>query len=246
MGSKVVGSKNFRLHHFPASKKQNKPTVVFIHHMGGNHRTPARHVRLFNRWGYDCVTFDLLLGTNLKNLYLHPLIRKLPHGVFEIWYEQIIHVLSEVPGTKIVFSFSGPSLAALRACHSRQDVQHMICDGGPFEDIYKNTRHFFEHEMNVRQNALNKVAAFVGSALWGYRPLDKLHGALDAWNSRIPILSIRGEADPIVAIESIRKVFAPHPHLPLEVHEISKGAHLNGLRDFGIEYEAALAQFLKK
>lgn len=244
MGSEVLDHESFKLFHHPAKQKKHAETILLIHHMGGSHRTTNRHSRYFNRLGYDCVSFDLLLGTNLKNLFLHPLLKKGTKGVFTIWTKQIEEILNKVPGPKIICSFSGPSLSALVAAAPRTDIVKVICDGGPFTNIYENSRHVFDLEMNVTHPLLNSTLAFVATVVWGYRPLRKLHKALEAWSPNVPILSIRGLKDPIVTIESIRSVFRPHPNLPLMVLEIDEGTHLNGLRDHRDLYTQIVTKFL--
>ncbi len=212
--------------------------------MGGNHKTTRRHYQYLNSLGYNCVSFNLVLGSNPGGLYWHPLWKYALKGVFFIWTKQIVAALDEIPGDKILYAFSGPSLSALSAVHNRSDIKKVICDGGPFTDTYANTQNFFEYEMGFENRSLVKVSAWLGTMAWGHRPLDKLSQLLKTWPLQVPILSIRGLRDNIVAVDSIRKVFAPHTHIDLQTLELAEGKHLDGLRDFPEQYKAALKAFL--
>lgn len=219
---------------------------MFVHHMWGSHRTPRRHFQYLNDKGFDCVTFDLLLGSEEQPTQWHADLKYLYKGIFYLWTRQIRAVLNSIEGPKIVYAFSGPSLSALWASQGRSDIKKVICDGGPFHNIYSNTKNFFRDVVGIKNKVLNKAFAFVGTALWGIQPLRKLHQVLSLWPKAIPILSIRGEADNIVSLESIQQVFAPHPNLNLTVLQLKHGKHLDGLRDFPEEYKACLQPFIKQ
>lgn len=218
--------------------------MILIHHMWGSHRTVQRHVKYLNSIGYDCISFDLILGTENFEIQFHPLLRYLYMGVFYIWMRQIRIVLDEIPGDKIVYSFSGSSMSAIWAIDKRTDILKLICDGGPSHDYYHSSRNMFRLETGIRNNWLNSLSAFLGSSMWGIRPNPKLHEVLDTWNPNVPILSIRGTDDNIVSIEHINQVFTPHPRLPLTIVEIKGGRHLNGLRDFPDIYTQEVFRFL--
>lgn len=246
MGSEVLTKDGFRLYYHPSSKKKYKATVVFVHHMWGNHKTTWRHYRYLNDKGFDCVTFDLLMGSNSRNFKFHPLMKFFYKGVFYIWSRQIRSILDSVKGDKVVFAFSGPSLSTFWACNGRTDILKLICDGGPFDHIYKNSRNFFRIEFGITNRYLNAVVTWIGSLIWGYKPLPKLHKVLFQWSRSVPILSIRGCKDNIVALDSIRSIFNRHKNLRLEELELPYGKHLDGMREFPDQYCKTLMPFLKK
>lgn len=214
--------------------------------MWGNHKTTWRHYRYLNEKGFDCVTFNLLMGSDLKKFEYHPVLKYLYKGVFYVWTRQIRSALDTVDGDKIVYAFSGPSLSAFWACEGRSDIKKFICDGGPFDKIYSNTRNFFYHEVGITNPFLNKIAAWLGAVIWGYQPIEKLHKILRQWKKSIPILSIRGKMDNIVAIESIDEIFQPHSDLKIQTIELQYGKHLDGMRDFPDQYCKALLPFVKE
>ncbi len=246
VGSKVLTKEGFRLFRHSAKETKFKPTVIFVHHMWGSHKTCWRHFRYLNDKGFNCISFDLLMGSSHTKYQYHPEMKYIYKGVFYIWTRQIRTILDSIEGPKIVYSFSGPSLSALWACQGRDDIVKVICDGGPFHDLYENTKNFFYYEIGIKNKTLNAIASFFGTAIWGYKPLRKLHQVLSFWPSNIPILSIRGRQDNIVNIESIRAVFDPHPKLDLTVLELQHGKHLDGIRDYPEEYCKTMYPFIKK
>ena len=241
------------IHWCRARKKTKNKTVVFVHHVGGSHKSTKRHSSLLNEKGFDCVCFDLFLGfrsiefssiAKIQKILRNPLLRFLHRGLFYVWSQQIQEVLDKVEGDKILYCFSAPCLSGLWAASNRQDVKKVICDGGPFAQLYKNSKNFFGFQLGLQQKQINALVSFFGIAFWGYRPLSKLHRILSQWQGK-PILSIRGEEDSMVFIDSIRSVFEPHCHLDLKVLEIQGGGHLNGLRDFPEIYTKTLFDFLE-
>lgn len=244
VGSEVLIKKGLKLYYHPSKIESSNPTVILVHHMWGSHRSVLRHANYLNSIGFNCISFDFIFGTERFKIASHPLLRYLYKGVFYVWMRQIRLILDEIPGDKIVYSFSGPSLSALWASDNRNDVVKMICDGGPFHEIRNNTRNFFRKEAGISNEFLNGLSALIGTTIWGIHPLRKLHKVLNAWKPNVPILSIRGTEDDIVLIDTIDRVFAPHPQLPLTVVEIKGGRHLNGLRDFPDIYTQELKKFI--
>ncbi len=246
MGSEVIIRGGFKTHFHPASEKKYSPTVIFVHHMWGSHRTTARHYRTLNQLGFDCISFNLLYGSKKQSFVFHPLIFQIFKGVFYIWKEQVRRILDDVPGEKILFGFSGPSLSTLWAASDRDDVKMVICDGGPFEKIYSNSKNLFANVVGIKNPLLNIFLAFIGTLLWGLRPLRELSSVLSRWKTNVPLLSIRGGKDPIVPPETIDAVFRPHPSLNIEIFEIKEGGHLDGLKNFEGLYKKKITEFILK
>lgn len=233
---------DFPIYHFPASERKYKETVVFVHHMWGSYKSPWRHFKCLNEMGFDCVSFDLIFGSR-QTLGFHPLLRYLPMGLFYVWLKQIQRVFDQVHGDKILYCFSAPGLSGLMACENRKDIKKVICDGGPFYNLYRNSKNFFAFQ-GIKQKQLNALFS-LGFLTFGLHPLFCLSGVLNRWKD-IPILSIRNLNDTMVSIESVKKVFDPHKHLDLKILEIPIEGHLNGLRDSPEPYCKALEEFLQK
>lgn len=232
--SRVKGAENSGQH----------PTVIFTHNMWGNHKVPLRHIRMFNDMGYDCVTFDLYKATTIKDTLAFQL--KSPHRfLYQDIVDQIKDVQDSIPGPKIMFSFSGPSLCALIASSERQDILANICDGGPFKEIYTCTLRMFRLQAQVPTLPLQMLTTAVGYFFWGLNSFPHLKNALSGWPKNRPILSIRGTKDPIVFPENIAHAFDGHPQLPLTVALIPEGGHLDGLKKHSEVYKKVVTDFLK-
>ena len=223
-----------------------KPVIVMIHNMWGSHKTFKRHVDFFNSHGYSCITFDLIRGSrssdsaptqdSLKNTF---------RFLYLNWVEQISDVLDSIPGPKILFSFSGPSLAALISASVRTDIYSYICDGGPFKELWQCIYRMYTLEKPIKNPILRFCMTTLSCVLWGPWASAHLARALHHWPSRVPVLSIRGGCDPIVYPQNIDTVFSPHHHIKLTVHTIKKGQHLDGLKNFPEDYTTAVLTFLK-
>lgn len=227
------------------SAKNPRPTVILTHNMWGNHKITLRHVRMFNEMGFDCVTFDLYKATSIKETLTFQ-IKSLHRFLYQEIVDQIADVQDSIPGPKIMFSLSGPSLCSLIASSERQDVVANICDGGPFKEIYTCTLRMFRLQMPVPTLPLQMLTTALGYFYWGLNSFPHLQNALSGWPKSRPILSLRGGKDPIVFPENIEHAFERYPELPLTVALIPDGVHLDGLKNFPEIYKKAVADFLRE
>ena len=60
-----------------------------------------------------------------------------------------------------------------------------------------------------------------------------------------PVLSIRGWKDQLISPSHIDKIFESAKNLNWRKLSLPEATHLTGLRDFPLEYEAGLVDFLK-
>ena len=217
--------------------------MVFVHHLWGSRHSVKRHCVYLNQLGFDCVSFDLIPGDSPKRVRWNPVMRYFYKGLFWMWMKQIREVLDQVHEDKILYSFSGPALSAFLACEKRKDIKKIICDGGPFADIYKNTSRLVAVELKIRQKILNFLVSVLFVLLMRSVPLKPLYKLLSEWGD-IPIFSIRGCLDSVVSIDSIRKIFEPHKNLNVKILEIPEGKHLDGLKKFPEIYKKELSKFL--
>ena len=204
-------------------------TVVLIHNMWGNHRILHRHVQLFNELGFNCVTFNLYRASSIKD--------PLPFGIFgflkyfqfmhQVWVEQVQDVLDSVEGQKIIFAMSGPSIAGIIAGSQRTDVTHLICDSGPFKEIWQCTYRLLTQIWYIPTAPLRALFTTVSVLLWGPTAFRRSQRALRHWNKNVPILSIRGTLDPLVFPKNIDGIFKDHSDLNMKVWTITN-AHPSG------------------
>lgn len=224
-------------------ENSEKPTVVFVHNMYGSYRTFHRHVKLMNEKGYSTVTFDLVHASSNKEMSQPELFSK-KSFMYKRWVEQITDVLDSIPGRKVVFSLSGPSISAFIAASPRKDIEKYICDGGPFREFFECTYRMFTIEKPIASPFKRWLTTAGACLVWGPFAFRHLTEALSKWDPKIPVLSIRGKLDPIVHPENIAHVFENQNHINLRVYDIEKGQHLDGLKNFPEEYSKVVLSFL--
>jgi pimeloyl-ACP methyl ester carboxylesterase len=162
----------------------------------------------------------------------------------QAWVEQVLDVLDSVEGKKIIFAMSGPSIAAIIAGAQRDDVTHLICDSGPFKEIWQCTYRLLTQIWHIPTAPLRALFTTVAVFLWGPTAFRRSQKALRSWNKKIPILSIRGTLDPLVFPENIDGIFKDHSDLNIKVWTIANAHHLDGLKLFPHDYEREIASFL--
>lgn len=230
--------------HYHIVEGTEKPVVVFIHNMWGSHKTFHRHVKLLTESGYTCVTFNLFQGSTIKGEHPYTKIDYF-NFMYRNWIHQIADVFDSIPGKKIVFSLSGPSIAALIVATGRKDIDRYICDGGPFKEFWQCTYRMFKLEKKVSSSFKAWWLTTLSCLYWGPFAFRRLTKALYRWDSAVPILSIRGLKDPIVHPINIDHVFERHAHIHLTVHTLEQGLHLDGLKNFPEDYSKAVISFLE-
>lgn len=221
-----------------------KATVVLVHNMWGNHKVLNRHVQMFQSLGHPCVTFDLYRGSTIKNPSPFPFYYYF-NFMYLNWVWQIRKILDAHPGEKIIFAMSGPSISAIIACDGRSDVSHLICDGGPFREIWRCTFRLFTQVFFIPTWPLRFLGTTFGVLQWGWQAFWHSQKVLRRWPSSRPILSIRGAKDPLVFPENIDGIFKDHKNLKLTTWILAEGGHLDGLKKFPQDYKNKITDFLK-
>ncbi len=231
----------------PAAEKRFRETVVFVHHFGGSRRTVLRHLRLADAMGFDAVRFDLVFNSFKIGEHL-PITSSLKFGACHVWIDELESILNAIPGKKIIYSFSMPSLAALGAIAHRKanDISGWVCDGGPFLQILKCTYNLLEHEYHIDNPFLRAFYSAAAYPLFG----TGIELAVKSWGAHLPekfpVLSVRGEKDPLVPVSAIEDVFASTPQIDLQRLSLKDGAHLDGLKKFPEIYEPTARAFLTR
>lgn len=244
MSEVVLNSRKGTRLYFNIVEGSSKPVVVFIHNMYGSYRSFHRHVKMFNEMGYTTASFDLVHASSNKEASKPQLVTSPLAFIYVKWTEQITDVLDSIPGQKIVFSFSGPSISALISASSRTDIDKFICDGGPFRELWDCIYRMFTVERQIANPIKHRLWTMGACLLLGPFAFRHLTQALEKWNPKLPILSIRGAQDPIVFPQNINNVFENQNHINIRIFLIEKGQHLDGLKNFPKEYRAVLLSFL--
>jgi pimeloyl-ACP methyl ester carboxylesterase len=231
----------------PSTKRRFHETIVFVHNFGGGKKSVARHLRFVNDLGFDAVRFDLVFnGFKFHGL---PINKKREFGVRHLWSEEIEAVLNAIPGRKIVYSFSMPSLGSLQAIGWRdaKGVSAWVCDGGPFLEIVRCSWNLFAHEYGFKNKAALAFLSVFALAWFGFRGTRRdLAQAFNKIPAGFPVLSIRGGKDPLVRESAIDEVFSYGRDLGLHKLVLPEGGHIDGLKKFPKEYIEEVSAFLTK
>jgi pimeloyl-ACP methyl ester carboxylesterase len=218
-----------------AARKMFQETIVFTPHFGGNHATTKRHREFLNELGFDCVSFDLT--------FRHPL--KLTMFI-NIWSNEIEEVLNAVPGNKIMYTFSSPSVATLAAIveGKRKDVRAWITDSGPFFQVFHCLKKFFTYITPIAPAKRDLVTAVGFVQIGGIGFESRVKRQFEKFPREIPILSIRAGKDRLVPIAAIDAFFAAGENLNFQRFELPEAQHLEGLKVFPDLYKARVKEFL--
>lgn len=230
----------------PAPQKRFRETIVFVHHFGGSQRTVLRHIKLVNTLGFDAVRFNLAFN-ELKLGQTLPIASNLRFGATYVWTEQIEAILNAVPGHKVLYSFSMPSLGALGAISHRKahGISGWVCDGGPFLQLLRCTWNLLTHEYHIDNPVKRALYSALAYFLFGGVEFS-VSGWMQALPKTFPVLSIRGEKDPLVPISAIDEVFALGHLKDLQRISLPDGHHLDGLKKFPALYEPPVRAFLTR
>lgn len=220
--------------------------MIFVHHFGGDRKTPTPHIRLVNELGFHAVSFSMSFNES-------PLVNGLVFnsemqlGLITRWQEEIETIFNAVPYKKIAYTFSSPSASAASVLARRgaRDVNAWICDGGPFLDTFTNTLRYVE-QVKIKNKLLQWGLSALGTLIYfGLDYKENLYKSLEKLPQDFPVLSIRGWQDPLVPYSAIEKAFSPHKHLDLEVLALTEGTHLDGLKKYPDEYRKRVEVFLR-
>jgi hypothetical protein len=228
----------------PSEQRLFQESIVLVPFFGAKSYSLNKHMSFLNELGYDC--YLVLLKDSFQFEISNYFNSKLDFGKKAIWAEQIEKVLNQVPGSKILFSFSNPSGSAIEAISRRHcvDIKGLICDGGPSEELLHSFENYFENELSIKNSLLKYTGALFVSYAWGSGFAESIHANLNHFTSGFKILSIRGFKDKLVTPSMIDQIFDPHPQIDWRKLSLPQGGHLNGLKDFPKEYKTAVAEFL--
>ena len=240
----------------PARERRFKEVVVFVHHYGGHKLSFKRHMEWVNDLGFDVITFNLPART-LKDLrFQFPFNKDWSFGLRHLWADKIEEVLGSLAETKILYSFSYASMAALMAIERRHtiDVTAWVCDGGPFKQILRGFENLLLEGglMENQPRFLNypvvraQIVKFLGltSGVDSYdTDADR---ALRSLPIGFPVLSVRCEKDTLVAPDMIDDFFmAGFGRIDFLRVTLQKAGHLLGFKEEGDLYRDAVGTFLK-
>ncbi len=231
---------------FYAPTKRFKETIVFVHHYGGSKRTVKRHVRFVNELGYDAVAFNLLYHEASGPILRPPITSRGRIGAYRVWAEQLQAVVSQIPGRKIIYSFSMPSNGVVRVAADNEDVVAWICDGGPFLQLKDCVRNLYTKEYGIKNELLLRVLNPVAIFLCGFG-IEKFIADASATlaKRKFPILSLRSANDQLVPESAIEEYFSHAKSLNVEKYMLAGARHLEGYKVQTALYRQLVEEFLK-
>jgi hypothetical protein len=231
---------------FPAEVKKFSELIFFVHFFEGNKKLLKRHIELVNSLGFDAFAFNLDDDFSLTR---PPITSEGRLGYKHVFADQIERLLNDLPGDKIVYSFSNPTGAAIEAMARRgcSDIKGMIADSGPSGQFLKSVYNLYAQDKMQNQPLVFKLLATpILSLIWSPRLHGDLAEELAQFPKDFPILSIRGWKDPLISPDQIDQVFNPQTHLDWRKLALPEAGHLNGLRDFESDYVPAVRSFLRE
>jgi hypothetical protein len=223
----------------------NKPTIVLVPFFGGKRVHLKKHIEFLEQLGYP--TYFVELNFEMLPFVLKPFSAiNNGFGMKRLWADHIEKCLNQIPGKKIIFSFSNPSAGAIEAISRRNghDIVGLICDGGPTGELFKSILNYYEHEKPMPFLPLKYLASFISTHLMTLNPKEFCFADLKKFPPFIPILSIRGWKDPLISPKQIDMIFEPHHQLNWSKLSLPQGGHLDGLKNFRNEYVKGVQDFL--
>lgn len=210
---------------------------MLVHHWGGSQRTLTGHARFLHQLGYATVTMSLQLSF-LKALLTGCLIRSFVA-------RQISEVLLRVEGPVVIYSLSSLGSSAFQAVSKKTElkVQGFICDGGPFNHFYTCSENLLRTWYKVPRG-LSHFLAIWAPFFWDLFFTRRQRQELESLPDGFPILSLRGEDDPLVSPEAIDAYFSKASQIHLRKKVFPGGKHLDALSVFPDEYRQSVSEFL--
>lgn len=233
-----------------------KETVIFVHHFGGHKRSTKRHQEILLQAGYNCVTFNLYynsfagkmtLRKRLKNMLDHFISRR--KSFICQWTNELSNILDQVPGDKIIFSLSSPSVsvASSMASGQRKDIKAWICDCGPFLDVWTCFWNYNKYEAKIKNPLLLILFNTLGFLMFGGKGYKKhVEEWLLSFPKDFPVLSLRSGKDRLVPPSSIDKFFNIYNNLMVKSHCFDEAGHLTAIKSHTSKYSQIILTFLQK
>lgn len=233
---------------FPAPQKRFEEIVLMVPFYMGHKKQLSKHIDFLNELGFDVLCFDLAFEHKDILRGKLPITASRKIGAKHVFAEQVAWFLNQLPGKKIIYSFSNPTAGVFEALAERGaiDVSAVIADSGPTNRFVPSAYQLYKHELGVHSLPLRLALTPVLSYLWSPFLHKDLHQHLEKLPKGFKILSIRGWKDKLIKPSHIDEVFEPHTHLDWQKLSLPEADHLNGLRDFPNDYKPMVERFLSQ
>ena len=218
--------------YYSKNKIQGTPTIVFVHFYGGHQRVLKRHIELVNDLGYDAFCYNM---PDFARLGLSLFYRG-RFGLKHLYAHMLAFFLDQIPGKKIIYSFSNPGAAAIEIIYDRerdkrQDIMGLICDSGPSARLIRSA---WNLAIRVRGEYM---LMFLFVFFWSFRVHQEIRYQLRRFPKGFPILSIRGGSDHVIPPWHIDRAFRRlEPYVEVSTVTIQGAGHLDALKNYPDEY----------
>jgi hypothetical protein len=233
-----------------AKDKRFAEVIVLVPYFRGTLKRIETHVAFLNDMGFDVAVCNIRgeLIEARSGIFQWPVSSEMKPGLKYIWADVIEKTLNSFPGSKIVFTMSNPSAAAITVIARRNaaDVRGLVCDSGPTNRLLSSVYSYITHVEPISFVPLRWASSIAATMLMDPFWSQELRRDLDRFPQGFPLLSIRGWKDKITPPQTIDEVFDPHLQLNWQKLSIPAAGHLNGLRDFADEYRPGVERFLKR
>jgi len=232
-----------------------REVIIFSHHFAGRQYNLHRHIKFVTALGFNAVSFDYSWHGKRapKSFFLLPDFKsgRVDIGLKHHWSLEIERLMESIPEPRslIIYGFSGPSASAIEAVARRQkhgidDVRAMVFDSGPFVDPWVCVGNLLRLHYGIENPIKRKAILISTMAALGPRHAATLRNDVASLRKDLPILSIRGEDDPLVPPKQISDVFSNQGLRKLQILTIPGCGHLVGLRNFSDQYRPVVEKFL--
>lgn len=222
--------------YYSKNKKPGSALIIFVHFYGGHQRVLKRHIQMVNDIGFNAFAFNIPSQSDLNiKMFMTPRF-----GLKHIYANMITFYLDQLPGEKILYSFSNPSASAIESITDRltqKDIKAFICDSGPSGKFMKSA-----WNLAIQQRKSPWLMMFF-SLFWSLFFHQDVNQQLRKWPKGFPVLSIRPLNDVVIPPDQIEEIFKGITHLDLEVYSPQAG-HLNALKLNPEEYAYKIKEFL--
>lgn len=227
---------------FQSKNKKYVETVFFVHFYEGNVAAIRKHIGMVNDLGFDAFAFQLAedkLGHSI------PINSKKQFGLKHLYADQIEKLLNQIPGNKIVFSFSNPSAAAIEAIAARNatDIKALICDSGPSFQFIKSGENLLRWNKHYPV-LLSQIAAPFFSFFWSPKMHQDCIEQLNQLPHGFPVMTLLAQNDLLIPPADTMLGFEKAKNLNWKNKIFSNTGHLQGLKTDPEGYRKEVQDFL--
>jgi fermentation-respiration switch protein FrsA (DUF1100 family) len=218
-----------------------KPSIILVPFLGAKSHQLKRHRDFLSTLGFPVTVVPLTFSWRPYLSYDYRL------GMKALWTDEIETVLNQIPGDKIIFSFSNPSASAIAAIVRRQahDILALVTDSGPSGNLYESIKGLLKHEFKIP--SLTVLPVSLGFyAFWSPQWNKTLKADILQLPEGFPVLTIQGWKDLLISPSQIDEAFEAAVQIDRIKLNLPEAGHLDGLKKCPDLYRPFVSHFLQK